>query len=169
MNEVNQAETHQGEDRINSTHIQEQTDGDMIARWASSAEAIATNIDVKTEEGRILAGKCGGTADLKTRSVVKQVIVVTGFYAHIAELTNRLTGEVSRKIRVVLILDDGRTVSTMSGPCTNSLSKMIRMREKGFAKWPIHIETQEYPLEGGKSYCDMREVLPVATRNGKKS
>ena len=169
MNEISKVAQPEGRNSQDLVHQVSESDGDMIARWQNDAEAIATSIDVRTDDGRILAGKCGGTADLKTRNIVGQVIVATGFYAHVAEVANGETGEVMRKIRVVLILDDGRTVSTMSGPCARSLSKMIKLRADGHAKWPIHIETREYTLESGKSYCDMREVLMDSPKKVKRT
>lgn len=135
-----------------------ETDGDLIAQWEDNATAVAMSFSQESPETSQLVSRCMSTADLKTRSLVGQVVAVVGFFAHVAELTDAVTGEVQRKIRCVLVLDDGRTVSTMSKACVRQIAMFHRMR--GGKPWdpPIYIETREFQLEAGKSYCDMREV-----------
>jgi hypothetical protein len=144
----------------------EETDEGVMARWDSSAAAISTNIDMTSSKGRAMMTRCLATADLKTRAAVGQVLEAVAFMAHPIEIEDKETGEITRKVRVVLVLKDGRTVSTSSRACVRAISVLARATQGG--KWdpPIKIEVREFPLEGGRSYCDMREV--PSEEGGKK-
>lgn len=142
------------EDRL---RVHEETDGDLITRWTESAEAVATSIDCTNEAGQVLLSKCMSTADLKTRSAVGQTLAVVGYVAHVAEVTSE-DGEVLRKIRAIILLDDGRTLSTMSKPCLRVIGRIAKMRGPGPWTPPAYVTVSEHPLAAGKSYCDMRQI-----------
>lgn len=139
--------------------ITEQSDATLIAQWKDNTAAVATNITPDTPRGRGLMTRCLATADLKTRNAVGQHVEATHFFAHIAEVMNKQTGEVSQRVRVVLVLKDGRTLSTMSGGCVKALGLIASATH--YAEWnpPIMLEFREFPTEDGKSYCDVREVV----------
>lgn len=147
-------------------------DGDgVIARWIQGGPITATNMPQDGPQGRALVTQALSTPELRTRDVVGQPLSVVGYVVHIAELTDKITGEITRKLRAVLILEDGRMVSTMSAACIRTLHYLAKTAGK--AKWepPLILEIKTHPLEGGKSYCDMREIAagtnPDRTRRAK--
>jgi hypothetical protein len=148
--------------------VHEESDSGIMARWSDAAIAVVTNIQQQTPKGRAIATRCLASADLKTRNVVGQQIRATHFFAHTVEITNTDTGEITKKVRVVLVLEDGRTVSTTSKACVRCLS-VIAQATKGKA-WdpPIILEVREFPTEDGRSYCDMREVPDEDVKQTKK-
>lgn len=148
--------------------VHEESDSGIMARWSEAAIAVVTNIKQDTPKGRALATRCLASADLKTRNVVGQKIAATHFFAHTVEVTNTDTGEISKKVRVVLLLIDGRTVSTTSKACVRCLS-VIAQHTKG-KEWnpPIVLEVREFPTDNGQSYCDMREVAADEPPSSKK-
>lgn len=145
-----------------------ETDGDLMIRWDEGATAIRTNLDVTNSKGRALMTRCMATADIKTRNAVGQPHEVTGYMAHVVEIADMATGEVFKRVRVVLTLADGRTLSTTSNACVRAIS-LLAQATKG-APWdpPIIIEIREHPLDGGKSYCDLREIERTAGQTQKK-
>lgn len=143
-------------------HIEQ--DGDLVAEWLSDTPLAASNLDQVGPAGRAMVTQAMATADLRTRSGVGHVIDLIGYVAHVAELTNKETGECTRKLRVVLFLADGKTLSTMSAGCIRAIRYIAK--QMGDGKWdpPVRVEIREHPLEGGKSYCDLRELEPEKTK-----
>lgn len=135
-------------------------DGGMIATWTTNAPIVASNVSQSSPAGRALVSRALATADLKTRSAVGQILEAVAFVAHSAQITDQQTGEIHHKTRCVLILKDGRTWSTMSQGCIRTIHYISHVTESKEWDPPIRLEVREFPLEGGKSYCDLREVLP---------
>jgi hypothetical protein len=155
------AELAQADEKLLDTILEDESERLMMS-WTRGTTIAHTNLDQSGPAGRVMVSRALATADLRTRSVVGQTIKVIGYVAHVAQLTDKITGEISNKMRVVLFLDDGRTLSTMSAGCVRLVQYLgVTL---GRQKWdpPILIETREFPLPEGKSYCDMREVMPTS-------
>lgn len=147
--------------------IMEEESERLMMSWTRGTAIAHTNLDQTGPAGRVMVTRALATADIRTRQVVGQTIKVVGYVAHVAQLTDKITGEVSNKMRVVLFLEDGRTLSTMSAGCVRLVQYLgVTL---GRQKWepPILIETREFPLPEGKSYCDMREVMPDSETDAK--
>lgn len=147
----------------------EETDGQIMARWTEAAIAVKTNIPIDNPKGRAMTTRCLAQADLKIRSAVGQILAVVYYFAHVAEVTDTETGEVTKKVRVVMVLEDGRTVSTMSNACIRTLAVLSQHTKGQIWDPPILLEVREWPLEGGRSYCDMREVVREDRPRSKKA
>ena len=71
------------------------------------------------------------------------------------------------KVRAVLFLADGRTWSTMSKPCLRTIEYLAKACHHQRWDPPICLEVREHPLEGGRSYCDLRELPPNEAKQTK--
>ncbi len=134
---------------------------------ASTQPSAVSNLDQGGASGRALVTQALASCELRTRDVVGQVLDVVGFVAHVAEVVDQMTGECTRKLRCVLVLADGRQVSTMSAACIRSLRYLAQTMPEGPWQPPLRLQIRSHPLEGGKSYCDLREMPPDAAANVK--
>ncbi len=135
-----------------------ESDEGVMMQWTNAAFAVATNIDGNEPEGRAMLTRCMSTADLKTRSAVGSVLEAEAFFAHVVEIADMETGEIAKKVRCVLVLTDGRTWSTTSRACVRTISVLAKATQGRQWNPPIRLEVREFPLEGGRTYCDLREV-----------
>lgn len=140
-----------------------------MATWDTAASAYRTNIDGRQPTGRRMVSRCLSTADMKIRNAAGQRHNIVAFYAHGVVLTDKETGEVTPRIRLVMVRDDGKTISTFSEPCINAFSAIVRHLDNGPIDPPLCIEIREWPLGEGRSYCDLREVEPEPVAKPKKS
>lgn len=148
--------------------FQAETDDGLIAQWSSAATAVSTNIDTKSDQGRALVTRCLSNADMKSRNAVGQILEAVAYFAHVIEVPDKKTGEILKKVRVVLVLNDGRTFSTTSKSCVRCVALIAASKNGKPWNPPILLEVREFPLEDGASYCDMREILRIDPPKGKK-
>lgn len=141
-------------------------EGAML-RWTNDSPVAASNLDQSGPAGRALVTQALASSDLRTRDVVGQTLEVVGYVAHVAEVEDPKTGECLTKLRVVMILNDGRQVSTMSAACIRTLRYLAKSMPTGRWEPPLRLQIKSHPLEGGKSYCDLRELPPDAATAGK--
>lgn len=139
--------------------VREETDEGIMMRWTDAAINVATNIDMQDEEGRAMLTRCMSTADLKTRNGIGLQIEAVAYFAHVVEITDTETGQIDKKVRAVLVLKDGRTFSTSSKACVRTISVLAKATQGKAWDPPLLLEVREFPLEGGRSYCDLREVV----------
>lgn len=139
--------------------VQEQ-EGNLLAKWSETTPTYVTNLDVSTPTGRAMLTQALAKATRKTRNMVGQRIEAIGFVVHEATVADSATGEYAIRLRGAIIDESGIVCSTMSGPVLSTLCALAKARGKG--KWdpPSILEIREWPLEEGKSYCDMIEIAP---------
>lgn len=136
----------------------QETDEGLILRWQTGSNALASNVPADHPDRDDFMVKVECNADRKTRNIVGQVIKVVAFLAHVVELTDKATGELRNKVRIVLLCDDGTTVSTTAGQPLRMISRIAKKRPEYPWMPPVEIETFEHAIEDGKSYCEMREA-----------
>ena len=140
-----------------------------IAMWDEAAPLVRTNYDEGSKEGRIKISQGMFAADMKIRNAAKTVHKIVGYVAHAVNLATGVPGEILPRVRLVMFRDDGKTISTMSIPCVRSFAYIAAHAKPEDWQNGIEIDVQEFPLEGGKSYCNLREVDTNAkTIQGKK-
>jgi hypothetical protein len=145
----------------------EDQDERLMASWSRNSPVAFTNLDQSGPAGRAMVTRAMATADLKTRSAVGHTIKVIGYVAHVATLTDKVTGECTTKMRVVLFLEDGKTLSSMSSAVVRTVRYLATVCANHLWEPPIELEVREHALDGGKSYCDMREVAPTPANASK--
>lgn len=175
QNEPNQSEMAERQDQPNGTKpttnlpvVVTDEEGGLLARWTTVNPTFASNMNTSTPSGRALLTRCLAKCAVKTRNAVGKTLEVVGYVAHEAEILNKETGEYERKLRAVLVCENGDLISTMSGPVLTTLKTLMQCR--GRTRWdpPSLLEIREHPTEGGKSYCDMIEHDPVETESKAK-
>ena len=147
----------------NTPVLRQEAEKNEIARWEENPD-VRSNIALDTKEGATMMMRCLSTADMRVRNAVGQIVECVGYVAHMVEITDTETGEVADKTRVVLLLADGRTLSMMSRACVRAMRMLSRIMPAGRWEPPVRMEFKEYPLEGGKSYVDMRVVDDLGAR-----
>lgn len=138
--------------------MQEQVDG-LLAIWDSQATAVRTSLDPSQQRGRALISQCLAQADHGILEVAKQELKVVEYFAHIGELENPATGELEAKIRCVLILEDGRKVSTWSPSAIKGFAFIAQMRGPGPWNPPLTIKVNVNKGKKGFNYATVSEVI----------
>lgn len=144
--------------------IQPDDGSELLARWMSDTPTRVTNLAADDPLAEILVAKAMGVADRRTRACVGQPLRLTGYVVHPVELVNKETGEITVKLRCVLLTEDGGTISSMSGGVLRVLREVARSR--GPKRWhpPVDAEIREYPLEAGASYCMLVLTSPPSAK-----
>lgn len=94
--------------------IAERQAGSMIASWQSQASSILTSLQTDTPQGKEDFFKCNGTAKRLLKHCVGQPIAVRDWFIHEVQLTDQEDGETFPALRLVLVEDNGDTISTTS-------------------------------------------------------
>jgi len=113
---------------------------------------IFTTLDRSTDEGKDRYIAAMGTADLRIQDLVNKTFQVTDLVAHHAELSDQTTGEVINKVRLVMFLADGKTLSC----CSEGIYRSLK------------VITGEYGLPSKASPFSL-EIIPITTRNGRQT
>lgn len=142
----------------------EDEEAGLLARWEKGAVIFCTTLDVETDYGRAMMSVAMETADMKTRNAVGNDQAVVDVVAHAVTITNPETGEITPTIRAVLILDNGKTLSTTSGPCIKSLAFLLKKWGKGPFIPPKIVRFREHAMGDGRSYCTLAEVVTAKMR-----
>lgn len=144
-----------------------------MARWDEKSKVMKTSIDDSKPEGRRLVSRCLAGADMKIRNAAGRRHRMVHFFAHVVLLQPKAEGELpTPKIRAVIVLDDGKTISTMSGPCIDGLAYIVNRAGPGPYDPPIEIEIKEVPMTAEQSYCVLFEAEPEekkVTKNRKET
>lgn len=135
-------------------------DGNLI-RWMDEPANIWANVpnDHPVYDTLMLASIT--TTDKRTRNVVGEELELVALAVHRIETYDRNTGESFRKPRFVMLLANGKTVSTCSAPCVRLLRYIAKREGVGPWKEPIRVIISEIPGENGNSTCIMKEVKPT--------
>ncbi len=141
-------------------------DDNGMAVWDETSRAIRTSIDETTDEGRRLCSRVLMGADMKIRNAAGQTHPIIAFFAHGVMLKTPIAGEIVPKIRLVMIRQDGKTISTLSEPCIKAFAYLARCKGAGPWREPLWIEVREFPTGEGKSYCSLCEVAPPGESAG---
>lgn len=93
--------------------------------------AFYTSIDRSTLDGKAKVFKALGNSDFSLKNVVeKKVMLVTDIVAHNVELTNEQTGLTETADRIILVMEDGQTVSGCSKGFKSSVTNMLAVYGK---------------------------------------
>lgn len=140
--------------------VTDEADG-VIARWETAGARIITNISNPTPADNVMIINALSVTDARTRDVVGQELPLIGYVAHTVEIVNKQTGEVSTLMRVVMILADGRLISTMSKGVVRTLGYLSKVNPT--KKWtpPLMVKIESHPLPEGQSYCTLKQILPL--------
>ena len=139
-----------------------------IAIWDSQAPPVMASFNLAGADGTQRASKMMVAADKKTRNVCGGVVAVVNFLVHGVRLIDKETFSEAKRVRCVLELDDGTTVSIMSEPCIKSLAFIMRGRKSGPFDPPVYLEFKEVPCGKEKSYCVCWEIpQPTFTKRNR--
>lgn len=145
----------------------------VMARWDQTSRAMKTSIDPREQRGRALISQCMEAADLNIRNAAGQIWPIVDFFAHEVELLVEETGEMTRKIRLVMVCSDGRMISTVSEPCIRTFAMLSQFYGPGPWEPPVMIRVREHKGKNGHTYCTLAEVvvaetIAAKTENGTK-
>lgn len=153
--------------------VDEPDQPDFGLTWDASSSVLRSGIDPTDPRGRALITQAFSKADKGIRNVAGTRIAVVNFVAHVVTLLDKQTFEVVQKIRLVMMLEDSTTVSTVSEPCVKTFAFISHYAGKCPWSPPIILEVKEVATEGGKSYCTLKEIYtepatqPPPAKNGK--
>jgi len=131
----------------------------LLMQWDRSASAIRTSLDPQTQRGRALITQCLEAADHGIAELGNQVVEVSDFFAHIGELENPATGEMEPKTRCVLVLKDGRRVSTWSPSAIKGFAFLANLAGPGPWNPPLKIRIRLCKGKSGFNYATISEVI----------
>lgn len=137
--------------------VTERSEGSDIERWERRGVDIRASFDMTREEGMVLATQCLDTQELKTRNVVGQTLELIGVFAHVIEAVDEVDGEVNPRVRCVMLLADGRRVSTTAVAVCDTLSACYNML--GIGPWSPSMLArigQTKSSRTGHEYCTMQ-------------
>jgi hypothetical protein len=93
--------------------------------------AFYTSIDRSTSEGKAKVFKALGNSDYSLKNVVeKKVMLITDIVAHNVELVNETTGLPEAADRIIMVMEDGQTVSGCSKGFKSSITNMLAVYGK---------------------------------------
>jgi NACalpha-BTF3-like transcription factor len=93
--------------------------------------AFYTSIDRSTLEGKAKVFKALGNSDYSLKNVAeKKVMLITDIVAHNVELVNEQTGLAETADRIIMVMEDGQTVSGCSKGFKSSITNMLAVYGK---------------------------------------
>ena len=137
----------------------EQEAAQELVRFQQSELPMVASWDLTTEQGRARVTVALDAPDLQTRNAVGRTLEVVHGLVHVIGLPDQETGEVRPKVRAVLFLADGQTLSTTSAPCLKMLGWLFR--SWGQSPWnpPRKLRFSERKGSGPNNYCTVREIV----------
>lgn len=129
-----------------------------LSGWDSKKPMFVTNIadDDPKRDAIVVAALSNTTKTI--RDAVNLELSVIGFVAHLAEVTQEDTGEVVKRQRVVLLCENGETVSAMSGPVIKVVQYFAQSRGKGRWNPPVKVRAKNNAMESGRSYVSLELI-----------
>lgn len=114
-----------------STAVTVRGDHGGVAIFNPDAISFYTSIDRSTNEGKAKVLKALGNSDYNLKKVAdKMIIQVTDMVAHRVELVSEETGLTEEADRIILIMEDGQTLSGCSKGFKSSVTNLMAVYGK---------------------------------------
>lgn len=137
-----------------------ETGGELI-RWERTQSAVLSTIDTSTDEGKTRYLKCLTSPTFRAKARVGEKLPVVDFFLHRVERVNKETGEVVPGLRLVFVLDDGRTVATSSEPVMKTWYHVANLYGRKTYSPPLVVTLKAMPCGNGHEFLDIESVERV--------
>lgn len=124
----------------------------------SGGEMYYTSLDVDKLENKKIVLRCLGECDERVKQCINAKITVANIFAHMVELANDETGEISQQPRVVLISPDGLTYECVSQGVYRDVSALIWLFGKPPWNPPLELIPRLIDLKGGRNMLKLELV-----------
>jgi len=147
--------------------VREQQPGDMLALWSKQQDAFLTSVRQEAPEAKQLVMKCLGKSDATLKELVNVELPVRHWFLHEVALVNEATGEEIPSLRLVLLLADGRMVSTTSAVVGKAWGTLVKLYGDGPWEPPVRVTVKSIKGRGPNSYlaiADVKRDEPAGTK-----
>ena len=123
------------------------------------AGELITSIDDSTEEGRDRVLQAMSNPDANAQEFLGQVVRVTDVTMHPIEFPDKKTGELTKTVRTLLHLDDGKVIDIRSDGILKSLYLVFRYKK--LPPWRPYLACRFTQDPSSNMYLLRPEVAPV--------
>lgn len=109
----------------------------------------ASNITLQGRDALAMMTKLHGKADLDADALGSDPFLMKHFFAHVVELRNQQSGELTESIRLVLIDPEGKTISFCSQGAVDSLDLIRSCLGDGPYDPPVKVRVVRQKTRGG--------------------
>lgn len=107
----------------------------LVDQWDESQASVRHAFNLATEQGKLNYIACLTGSDAEAQRSTDQELTIVGWLLHVVDRIDDDTGEVRKGLRLVLLTDQGKRISTGSGPLIDNWAHVVRMLS-GAGEWP---------------------------------
>jgi len=119
---------------------------------------VASNIDVSGRAGLAIVLKCTSKPTVPAEELERTAFPVKYYYAHATEMTDQRTGEVTERVRLVLVSPEGETTSFVSFGVIHSLDTIRRYLGDGPYDPPLKVKVVRDKTRSGGEVAKLEMV-----------
>lgn len=128
--------------------------GDMF----SGRNPYYTSLDLEKHDNKKLVMRCLGECDERLKQCINAQIEVANIFAHMVDITDDESGEISAQPRIVLINPDGYTWECVSNGIQRDISALVWLYGKPPWNPPLKVIPRLIDLKSGRNMLKLELV-----------
>lgn len=135
--------------------------GNALQRWNGGEVKALTSLDLTTNAGAMSYLRCLRGADANAKECTGGAIKVRDWFLHQVKPIVNDDGEVGADLRLVFLLDDGRTVSTRSPAVLDQWRHTVQLAKLLRWEFPLTIKLRAVKVDAKRSYLEIETITPA--------